>query len=83
MVVRGHLTGHAWRLYQSGKREICEVPMPDGLKENDAFPKPIITPTTKADAGHDEDISLRDILKLRLVDAFHWQTIQKYSFCII
>lgn len=79
MVVRGHLTGHAWRLYQSGKREICEVPMPDGLKENDAFPKPIITPTTKADAGHDEDISLRDILKLRLVDAFHWQTIQKYS----
>ncbi|HQW62855.1 MAG TPA: phosphoribosylaminoimidazolesuccinocarboxamide synthase [Ferruginibacter sp.] len=82
MVVRGHLTGHAWRLYQSGKREICEVPMPDGLKENDAFPKPIITPTTKADAGHDEDISLRDILKLRLVDAFHWQTIQKYSFAL-
>ncbi len=82
MVVRGHLTGHAWRLYQSGKREICDVPMPDGLKENDAFPKPIITPTTKADAGHDEDISIRDILKLRLIDAFYWQNMQKYSLAL-
>src|SRR5215213_11406010 len=54
MVVRGNLTGHAWRTYKSGKRELCGVPMPDGMKENDFFEKPIITPTTKAHEGHDE-----------------------------
>lgn len=82
MVVRGHLTGHAWRLYQAGKREICSIPMPDGLKENDPFPKPIITPTTKAETGHDEDISISEILKRRLIDAFHWQTMQLYSLAL-
>ncbi|MEA3462434.1 MAG: phosphoribosylaminoimidazolesuccinocarboxamide synthase, partial [Bacteroidota bacterium] len=56
MVIRGYVTGHAWREYRSGKRILCGVPMPDGLKEHDRFPEPIITPTTKADEGHDEDI---------------------------
>src|SRR5437868_13879949 len=57
MVVRGNLTGHAWRTYASGKRELCGAILPEGMKENDRFPRPIITPSTKADAGHDEDIS--------------------------
>ena len=57
MVIRGNLTGHAWRTYQSGKRTLCGVNMPDGLKENDFFDRPLITPTTKASVGHDEDIS--------------------------
>src|SRR5664279_4183059 len=55
MVIRGYLSGHAWREYKAGKRSICGVSMPEGMKENDAFPKPIITPTTKAAVGHDED----------------------------
>ena len=67
MVIRGYLSGHAWREYRSGKREICGVPMPDGMKENDKFPEPIITPTTKADVGHDEDISRESIIKTELV----------------
>ena len=58
MVVRGNLTGHAWRTYTSGKRELCGVQMPDGMKENDYFNSPIITPSTKASEGHDEDLSL-------------------------
>ena len=57
MVIRGYLSGHAWREYKAGKREICGVPMPDGMVENQKFPEPIITPTTKAAEGHDEDIS--------------------------
>ena len=67
MVIRGYLSGHAWREYRSGKRLICGVPMPDGMKENDKFLEPIITPTTKADVGHDEDISKEDIIKSNLV----------------
>src|SRR5512145_104057 len=67
MVVRGYLTGHAWREYKSGKRSICGVPMPDGMKEHQKFPKPIITPTTKASEGHDEDISRDEIIKSGLV----------------
>ena len=67
MVIRGYLSGHAWREYRSGKRLICGVSMPDGMKENDKFPEPIITPTTKADVGHDEDISKEDIIKSHLV----------------
>ncbi len=63
MVVRGHLCGHAWRLYKSGVRTICGVVMPDGLKENDVFPQPIITPATKAESGHDEDISRHEIIE--------------------
>ena len=67
MVIRGYLSGHAWREYKVGKRTICGIPMPDGMKENDKFPAPIITPTTKAAVGHDEDISREDIIKLGLV----------------
>ena len=67
MVIRGYLSGHAWREYKAGKRSICGVAMPDGMKENDKFPAPIITPTTKAAVGHDEDISREDIIKLGLV----------------
>jgi len=66
MVVRGNLTGHSWRVYSSGKRELCGVPLPEGLKENDYFPSPIITPSTKAEVGHDEDISRDEIIR-RLV----------------
>ncbi len=67
MVIRGYLTGHAWREYRDGKRSICGVPMPDGMKENDRFPEPLITPTTKAEVGHDEDISREEILIQGLV----------------
>ncbi|MFL0161724.1 phosphoribosylaminoimidazolesuccinocarboxamide synthase [Aquirufa salirivi] len=67
MVVRGYVAGHLWREYKSGKREVCGVPLPDGLKENDRLPKPIITPTTKASEGHDEDISVVKILELGIV----------------
>lgn len=70
MVIRGYLAGHAWRTYRSGKRELCGVSMPDGMKENDKFPHPIITPSTKAEQGlHDEDISKEEILAQGLVDA--------------
>src|SRR5664279_6467122 len=67
MVVRGNLTGHAWRTYTSGKRILCGIQMPDGLKENDFFPGPIITPSTKAIEGHDEDISKEEIIKRGIV----------------
>ena len=67
MVIRGYLSGHAWREYNSGKRFICGVEMPDGMKENDRFPSPLITPTTKADYGHDEDISRDMIIQSGLV----------------
>ena len=72
MVVRGNLVGHAWRTYQSGKRELCGAEMPDGLKENDFFPSPIITPSTKADAGHDEDISPAEIIARGLATEKDW-----------
>ena len=77
MVIRGYLSGHAWREYRSGKRTICGVSMPDGMKENDKFPKPIITPTTKASVGHDEDISRSDILKQGLVSEEDYIYIEK------
>ena len=67
MVVRGYLAGHAWREYRAGKRTLCGVSLPEGLKENDKLPTPIITPTTKAAEGHDEDISREDILKKGIV----------------
>jgi phosphoribosylaminoimidazole-succinocarboxamide synthase len=79
MVIRGYLSGHAWRLYKSGIREICGVLMPDGLKENDAFPSPIITPTTKAAEGHDADISEQEILNQQLVTAEDWQQLKTYT----
>jgi phosphoribosylaminoimidazole-succinocarboxamide synthase len=68
MVVRGYLAGHAARQYKAGRRELCGVKLPEGMKENDAFPQPIITPTTKAEQGHDEDISREEILKRGLVN---------------
>jgi len=67
MVIRGYLTGHAWREYKSGKREICGVPMPDGMVENQKFDEPLLTPTTKAAHGHDEDISREEIIQQGLV----------------
>lgn len=67
MVIRGYLTGHAWREYKAGKREICGVPMPDGMVENQKFDEPLLTPTTKADHGHDEDISREEIIRQGLV----------------
>jgi len=79
MVIRGCLVGHAWREYQTGRRELCGVPMPDGLKEFDAFPDAIITPTTKAEAGHDEDISETAILQQSLVSAADWAQLTNYT----
>ena len=79
MVVRGNLTGHAWRTYTSGKRELCGVPMPEGMKENDFFPTPIITPSTKAEAGHDEDISKEDIIASGLATAEDWAILEDYT----
>ena len=73
MVVRGHLTGHAWRTYASGKRELCGVPLPEGMKENEAFPSPIITPSTKATEGHDEDISKEEIIASGLATPNEWK----------
>jgi phosphoribosylaminoimidazole-succinocarboxamide synthase len=82
MVVRGNLTGHAWRTYQSGSRMLCGVEMPAGMRENDYFPAPIITPSTKAEAGHDEDISKEEILKQGLATAADWQQLEKYALAL-
>lgn len=80
MIVRGYLCGSAWRTYQKGIREICGVPIPEGMRENQAFPTPIITPTTKADMGyHDEDISKEEILKQGLVAADEYAKLEKYT----
>ncbi len=79
MVVRGNLVGHAWRTYEAGKRTICGVEMPEGLKENDFFPTPLITPSTKASEGHDEDISKEEIIKGGLATADDWVTLEKYA----
>jgi phosphoribosylaminoimidazole-succinocarboxamide synthase len=79
MVVRGNLVGHGWRTYQSGKRILCGAEMPEGLKENDFFPSPIITPSTKAEAGHDEDISPEEIIRQGLVSEHDWQILEKYT----
>ncbi len=82
MVVRGNLTGHAWRTYKSGLRTICGVTMPDGMKENDFFPKPILTPTTKAHEGHDEDISREEIISSGLVSKEEYEQIEKYTLAL-
>ena len=79
MVVRGNLVGHAWRTYCSGKRELCGVGLPEGLHENDFFPSPIITPSTKAEEGHDEDISKEDIIAKGLASESDWQVVEKYT----
>ncbi len=82
MVIRGYLSGHAWREYKAGKRSICGIPMPDGMKENDMFPNPLITPTTKASVGHDEDISKEEILKQGLVSKEDYELLEKYTMAI-
>jgi phosphoribosylaminoimidazole-succinocarboxamide synthase len=79
MVIRGYLTGHAWRTYKYGKREICGVKMPDGMVEHQKFPTPIITPSTKADFGHDEDISREDILRKGIVEEKDYLKLEKYT----
>ena len=79
MVIRGYLTGHAWREYRDGKRTICGVTMPDGMKENDRFPAPLITPTTKAEVGHDEDISREEILKQGIVTEEDYVQLENYT----
>jgi len=79
MVIRGYLSGHAAREYKSGKRMVCGVAMPDGLRESDPFPEPIITPTTKADVGHDEDISREQIIASGLVSEEHYVQLEKYT----
>lgn len=80
VVVRGYLTGHAWRVYKSGKRELCGVTLPPGLKEHDKLPEPILTPATKAKEGHDEDISEQEILERRIVDENLWNEIRDKAF---
>lgn len=82
MVIRGYLAGHAWREYKAGKRMICGVPLPDGLKENDKLPFPIITPTTKAHEGHDEDISWEEILKQGIVNEKDYRQLEEYTHAL-
>jgi len=82
MVVRGYLAGHAWREYSAGKRSVCGVALPDGLKENDKLPKPIITPTTKASVGHDEDISKEDILAKGIVSIEDYAHLENYTYAL-
>jgi len=79
MVIRGYLAGHAWRTYSAGNRSLCGVPMPDGLKESDKLPVPIITPATKAEEGHDEDISMAEILEKGIVSKAQWDILEKYT----
>lgn len=80
VVIRGYLTGHAWRTYRSGLRELCGATMPDGMKEHDRFPEPLLTPATKATEGHDEDISEADILKRGIVSEELWAEIRNVAF---
>ncbi|MDH5602784.1 MAG: phosphoribosylaminoimidazolesuccinocarboxamide synthase [Cyclobacteriaceae bacterium] len=80
MVIRGYLAGHSWREYRDGKRMLCGVSLPDGLKENDKFPSPIITPATKAAEGHDEDISREGILKAGIVSEEDYNLLEKYTY---
>ena len=80
MVVRGYLAGHAWREYKAGKRLLCGVPLQEGLRENDKLPAPIITPTTKAHIGHDEDISREEILKRGIVSEEDYNTLEEYTY---
>jgi phosphoribosylaminoimidazole-succinocarboxamide synthase len=82
MVIRGYLAGHAARTYASGLRTLCGVSLPEGLKENDRLPTPIITPTTKADQGHDEDISKEDIIKKGIISTEHYHQLEAYTHAI-
>lgn len=80
VVIRGYLTGHAWRTYESGLRTLCGVQLPEGLKENQRFEQPILTPATKATKGHDEDISEEELLKRGIVSANVWEKVRNYAF---
>ena len=80
MVIRGYLAGHAWREYKLGKRSICGVALPEGLRENDRLPHPIITPTTKAKVGHDEDISREEILSWGIVEEEDYRILEDYTY---
>jgi len=82
MVVRGNLTGHAWRTYKTGKRELCGIALPEGMHENDFFPAPILTPTTKAHVGHDEDISRAEIISTGLVPEQEYVVLEKYALAL-
>lgn len=82
MVIRGYLAGHAWREYSAGKRSICGVALPEGLRENDKLPEPIITPTTKASVGHDEDISREDILQKGIVSLADYDLLEQYTHAL-
>jgi len=79
MVIRGYLTGHAWREYKSGKRSLCGVSLPEGMRENERFPEPILTPTTKASEGHDEDISRDDIIGQGLVSREDYEMLEDFT----
>lgn len=79
MVIRGYLTGSAWREYKAGTRTLCGIPLPDGMKENQKFPTPLVTPTTKADAGHDENISKEEIIAQGLVGKEDYELLEKYT----
>ena len=79
MIIRGYLTGSAWREYQAGCRSLCGVTLPEGMKENERFPEPIITPTTKADAGHDENISREEIIAQGIVSKEDYETMERYT----
>ena len=80
MIIRGYLTGSAWREYKAGNREICGVKLPDGMKENEKFPRPIITPTTKADEGHDENISKEEIIAQGIVSKEDYEIMEQYTY---
>lgn len=82
MIIRGYLTGSAWREYQNGCRELCGVKLPEGMKEDQKFPTPIITPTTKADAGHDENISKEEIIAQGLVSKEDYELMEKYTYAL-
>lgn len=82
MVIRGYLTGHAWREYKAGKRMLCGIPMPEGMKENEKFENPIITPTTKENEGHDEDISREEILAKGIVSEEDYIALEKYTLAL-
>ena len=82
MIIRGYLTGSAWREYKAGKREICGVALPDGMRENERFPRPIITPTTKADEGHDENISKEEIISQGIVSKEDYEQMEQYTYAL-
>ncbi len=82
MVVRGYLCGHAWRVYKSGKRELCGVKLPEGMKENDPFPVPILTPATKSTIGHDEDISEMEIIKMGILSSSELEELKYYAISL-